>query len=695
MQKILLSLILLLTDTALLFAQYQNLEVRDTLQAAVKEAHRNVGLYSAGYVLSPVKIRQVTSLLGEGDAVKFVQMLPGVSTGGEGGSAIYVRGGNMGSNLMTLDGMPIYGVSHLLGLTTLVPNDIVAETVLLTGGFPAEDGNFTASHLRLVSKDGAFGKTEADFSVNPFLLSGHVSGPIVKGSISAQTSVRVSPVGLIYKSLKPLINHNYRLDDFGATVGDVYGKLAWRKDAYNDLSLSFFGSQDRYTFDMNKSSSDVLGWSNLLAKISWNNRKFLCFNELNINISFNHHVGSQRQKTLFDGVLNDFQIRSILDELTLSGSASIETGRYSLLQFGIKFRGALFNPAASSLIDGKDRSDLVDTSSSTLLASLYGQWEYSIPNQFLARVSLRGNAFAYGQNRRIDNGWFFHPEASLLLRWNFHRQAGLEATVDALTQYYHTLEGIPLGWSLDMLVPSGVTAPPEHALQGYAGAYGKFEQHIFRTGAFYKIMRNLVYYGKATDFFNASSRSGWQDNINVGEGTSYGLEFLYEKKGVVLSWRTSYTYSVTDRLFPNLNGGRHFPAKYDRRHIVHFAAVWKFLQNRTFTMDLSSQFTYQSGSWDTLQDGSITGWFIGEKDGFRLPLISSLNNYQLPAYIRWDGGIHLVMAGKTMKHEVNLGIYNILNRHNPFMIRYNADEEQWETISLIPVMPYISYRISF
>lgn len=696
MRKILISLILLLTDTVLIFAQYQDREIRDTLQAAVKEARRNVGLYSEGYALIPVKTRQVTSLLGEGDAVKYIQTLPGVSTGGEGGSAIYVRGGNMGSNLMTLDGMPIYGVSHLLGLTTIIPEDVVAETVFLAGGFPSEDGNFTASHIRLVSKDGNFGRTEAAFSANPFLLGGWISAPIVKGSASAQAVIRVSPIGLVYKAVKPMIKQNQLLlDDFGALAGDAYGKLTWRKDVDNDLSLSFFGSQDRYAFTMNETSSDVLGWSNLLANLSWNNRSISCLKTLHADMSFNHHVGSQRQKTLFEGALNDFLMRSVIDELTVSGSATIETGLRSNLQFGIKVRGALFNPAASSVMGEEGRSSLLDTRSGTLLATLHGQWEYSIPDLFLARFAFRGNAFAYGLGGRTDKGWMFHPEGSLLLRWNFIRKAGLEVTVDALTQYYHTLEGIPLGWSLDMIVSSDATLPPERALQGYMGAYGNLGQHLFRAGAFYKKMRNLVYYGKATDFFNAVSRAGWHDNINVGEGTSYGLEFLYEKEGPVLSWRASYTWSKSDRFFPDLNEGRRFPAKYDRRHIAHLAADWKVLQRASFSLDISSQFTYQSGSWDTLQDGSLTGWFIGEKDGVRLPLISSLNNYQLPAYIRWDGGVHLAIAGKVVKHEVNIGVYNILNRHNPFMLRYNAELEQWETISLIPVLPYISYRVLF
>lgn len=42
------------------------------------------------------------SVTGESDAIKYIQTLPGVSTGAEGASAIYVRGGNIGSNVMTL-----------------------------------------------------------------------------------------------------------------------------------------------------------------------------------------------------------------------------------------------------------------------------------------------------------------------------------------------------------------------------------------------------------------------------------------------------------------------------------------------------------------------------------------------------------------------------------------------------------------
>ena len=111
-------------------------EATDTLKAAVKVDDRVSRVGADAYRLDPVRTRRISSPLGEGDAVKYIQTLPGVAMGGEGGSAFYVRGGNMGSNLMTLDGVPVYGVSHLLGFTTIFPQDAVDETVFQTGGVP-------------------------------------------------------------------------------------------------------------------------------------------------------------------------------------------------------------------------------------------------------------------------------------------------------------------------------------------------------------------------------------------------------------------------------------------------------------------------------------------------------------------------------------------------------------------------------
>ena len=59
-------------------------------------------------------------LLGEVDVLKTIQLMPGVQSGTEGTSGIYVRGGGPDQNLFLIDGVPVYNINHLFGLFSLV-----------------------------------------------------------------------------------------------------------------------------------------------------------------------------------------------------------------------------------------------------------------------------------------------------------------------------------------------------------------------------------------------------------------------------------------------------------------------------------------------------------------------------------------------------------------------------------------------
>ena len=104
-------------------------EKRDTLPESVVVSDRFV-VRDAGTRIVPIpQMRSMVSVTGESDAIKYIQTLPGVSTGAEGASAIYVRGGNIGSNVMTLDGGQIFGGSHLLGLTDIIHDEFLNHSV--------------------------------------------------------------------------------------------------------------------------------------------------------------------------------------------------------------------------------------------------------------------------------------------------------------------------------------------------------------------------------------------------------------------------------------------------------------------------------------------------------------------------------------------------------------------------------------
>jgi outer membrane cobalamin receptor len=58
-----------------------------------------------------------------------------VQAGNEGQSGIYVRGGGPDQNLILLDGVPVYNVSHLFGFFSVFNADAVKSVELVKEDF--------------------------------------------------------------------------------------------------------------------------------------------------------------------------------------------------------------------------------------------------------------------------------------------------------------------------------------------------------------------------------------------------------------------------------------------------------------------------------------------------------------------------------------------------------------------------------
>ena len=670
--------------------------LKDTLRAARVEADRVVNRDAGTRIVELPAIRTMVSATGESDAVKYIQTLPGVSTGGEGSSAIYVRGGNIGSNLTTLDGVSIYGGSHLLGLTSAYPTDIVSSLSFRVGGFHGDESNITASHIDVRTESGSFTKSSYSVSASTFILGGTISMPLVKNKVSLLGSVRVSPLGPAFRVVQAAAGG--ALDSLSrprAVVYDAYAKVKWLIDDDNNLSLSVFSSKDAYSYRYS-SSYESMGWDNLIVNAHHDGRIGRRWS-IEDGVAYNHFSGRQGIIRIMGGTVNNLAVISTLDEVTADVVFSRTLGRGGDLRLGVRERFAIFNPGTSATFKGVGPlqpldSPRTDHISHSNITTLHAQWDLS-RERFELMASGKMNA--YGADDPGIRKWnrSFDSEGSLLVRLNLFRWLSLEATTDRTVQYYHTLEGLPLGWNVDLLVPTNPSRPPEQARQNYAGLFLSFGQHRVTAGAYEKKMSNLVYFLDASRMFS-SAITGWSHNIMVGSGTSRGVEFLYEKDGDRLDWRVAYTLSKTDRTFEGVNEGVVFPAKFDRRHILNATASFTLLDNQRCAFALTGLYTWQSGHWETVAAGEYPA-----VDAFNMTVFptldyhSGVNNYEMPPYVRLDLGCSLNLKTKHPQ-ELTFGLYNVLNRHNPFTVFYDDRSREWRQVSLIPIMPSFSYRIS-
>ena len=92
-----------------------------------------------------------------------------------------------------------------------------------------------------------------------------------------------------------------------------------------------------------------------------------------------------------------------------------------------------------------------------------------------------------------EGGVLFRPEGSLLLSYIFSKYLQLEASVDRTVQFYHILEGLPIGWSMDLMVPACKKNKPEESTQFYFGLSSRPGNHYISLGGYYKFMNNLVF----------------------------------------------------------------------------------------------------------------------------------------------------------------------------------------------------------
>ena len=678
--------------------------IRDTLKASLIEdsrIRRAVGIQ----VVESDQIRNQVAAMGESDYIKFIQTLPGVSSGADGTSSIYVRGGNLGGNVVTLDGVPVYGTSHLLGFTTALSNDVVERTEFQVGGFGSDVGNLTASHIRLHSSEGDMRQWHGSGSISNFMVSAQANGPIVKDRVSAVVAARYSPLGLEFGLIDDKIPE---ISGLSTLVYDVYGKVHVRLDARQTLDFTVFRSKDDYRFTQGGSTQDRMGWSNLIGRVEWARR---LGDRLALRASgywsSRASIQAQEKSVVVDqssagGILipeqtvkNNFAVCDSLREMSVQTQVNWRASERWTVSGGVQWRMGLFNPGASSSYSGsllrpEHSTRISDNRMSSNTWMAHTQANYQVGERVQVRGSLRYSLHRTSGNYGKNIG---KAEFSLLGRWRMADWIGLEGTVDHLAQFYHTLEGLPLGWSLDMVVPSDKDFAPEMADQVYGGLYGDAGGHSWSIGGYWKWMDNLLYFADGGSLFKASLGS-WRAGVYVGKGRSFGLEATYGYHSKRLDARIAYTLSKTDRLFDRLNGGEWFPAKFDRRHMLNVTGDYTVIRRERFKMGVTTLVTLQSGCWETVPIGHYTvPALTGEE--FTVDLYSGMNNYRMPTFFRWDAGLYLEKNATPAKHRLNLGVYNLTNRHNPFLITYDGETKEWKQISLLPIMPSISYRFSF
>ena len=184
------------------------------------------------------KISEIPTFLGENDIIKAIQLLPGVSSVGEGASGFNVRGGSVGQNLVLLDEAPVYNSSHLLGFLSVFNPDAVKDLKLYKGGIPSRFGGRLSSILDIRMKDGNNKKTVVSGGIGSIFSRFTLESPIVKDKSSFILALRRSYADILFS---PFLKNSGVFNDGSAlNFYDITAKANFDLDSKNTIFLSSY-----------------------------------------------------------------------------------------------------------------------------------------------------------------------------------------------------------------------------------------------------------------------------------------------------------------------------------------------------------------------------------------------------------------------------------------------------------------------
>ena len=647
---------------------------------------RNVQKAEMGVFDVPLKaIKNLPVVFGERDLMKVIQLLPGVQGGQEGTSGFYVRGGNLDQNLVQLDEATVYNPNHLFGLFSTFNVNAINNVQLIKGGFPAEYGGRLSSILNITMKEGNKSKFQAEGGISSLSANLTLQGPIQKNKSSFIVSARRGYVDLLLKVTPSSKKTTYTFYDVNAKVNFELGK----KDR---VFLSIFKGNDNaaylnpnslnYETDFGNSTA-TFRWNHLFGSKTFSNTS-LIYNDYNLGLS----TSQNNYYSLLYTAIRD---------ITAKTDFTITPGTKHKIKTGFSFINHQLSPASFSANIPRQRSrltinkDSIDKLQSNEMAFYIGD-DFDASEKFSVNYGIRVPVFSASGKTYS----FVEPRATAKL------SAGADASVKIsytqMNQFLHLIPNSTAGLPTDIWIPSSNKTKPQSASQYAIGYFRNFKDNAIETSVevYYKKMYNQVLFGEGKQLkINADLDS----LIVYGKGESYGAELFVKKNTGKLTGWIAYTLSKTNQKFPDLNFGKEFPFKYDRRHVLSVAASYQLTKRWT----LSSVFVFSTGAPYTVPTGRISTLNSGTIFEGNYYVYDARNNYRLASYHRLDLSASNKKIGKIFKKKYErewvFSLYNAYNRQNPYFVYFEVDaltnKPTARQVSLLPIIPSISFNFKF
>ena len=665
--------------------------------------------------LDVATLQKIPSLLGEVDVLRGIQLLPGVTTVGEGAAGFNVRGGSIDQNLVILDEAPVFNSSHLFGFFSVFNPDAVKGVELYKGGIPARYGGRLSSILDVRMREGNNKQFQLDGGIGTIFSRLSVEAPIVKDKSSFLLAARRSYIDVL---AQPFLN-----DEFADTKLAFYDYTLKTNYKFSDRDQVFLsGYLGRDVFELGGQAG--FNWGNATTTLRWNHlfsdRLFMNVTGYYSDYDYAILFGEDEEDDGFDwdaSIVN----YSAKPELTFFANPD------NVIRFGGQGTYYRFEPANAIAESGGEVLDIsLDEQRATEYAAYLEHEPTLADGRLTLNYGLRLSAFQYlgggslytfgeapapGQRRPLtavtptEQGEVLETYANLEPRasakYQLNAVSSVKASYQRTAQYIHLLSNTAASIPLDLWTPSTNNIAPQRADQVAAGYFRNLADNKYEASAevYYKQLYDVIDYVDGADLQINQFVEG---EVLAGEGRAYGLELQVRKNDGRLTGFASYTLARTERRVDGISQGEWYPTRFDQTHNLAVTAFYE-LSDR---WDLSANFVYNTGTPLNLP---VSGYY---QLGYWVPHVDGglRNTVRIPDYHRLDLSATLYPKAekKDKRWQGNwvFGVYNVYNRRNAFNINgaqgetrpvpNGVPQTQAERLAIVgSFIPSVSYNFTF
>jgi len=607
-------------------------------------------------------------MLGNADPVHYAQMLPGVQTNNEYRSGINVEGCDNQHNTISIEGVPIYNVNHLLGFFSTFNTSHFTSMSIAKGLVSSGSPNRLGGLLDMLHAK------EIPDSVSVSLSAGLVSSqatvrmPIGKNT-SLNISMRGSYINLLYSQWLKADGQQIYYSFYDANVS-----LLHHLNTHQTLLFDFYSGNDNARFSEKNYLAEMKArWGNNMGAVHW---------------LFNNGTAKGRTTAYITSYRNSFRLE-MQDMAFHLPSGIADAGLKSHLDWknwcaGLEAIWHNVKPQSLEHQGGFNISDGEYPSLHSLEASVYSSYKQSLFLNSICEFGLRGSLLVQNHSRY----WNIDPSIRFLYE---HPAYQLSATYALRHQYLFQTGFSESGLPTEFWMTASKDFKPQYAHEFSLSTSCFIFSRRYRISAdlFYRrLYHQLSYRGSVLDYLN--SVYDLNGSLMHGHGENYGFSVMLNKCSGPLTGWVSYTYTRTRRSFNETGRRKSFPAIHERPHELNAVATYSPGSHWNFgaTLVCASGTPFTAAQSVYFLNNSVVVKY-GDYNAARLPSYMRLD---LAANYRWTDG-------RGREQSVNLSLYNATGQNNKLFYYLSVHRDgmfAYRPVSFIlRVLPSLSYNFKF